>query len=257
MRGFYLSAKNWILFLADVFVADLVYVLPNLIRWLYRRGFGSSISKYYLSTGAHLYHHRSVKVSDGPAALLLHGDFGHPFATLSLADALCEQGINVFSLYVQYKDVNPELHRQAIVAAIDRMIEIVGDREVVLVGHSRGAIEAAYVAYVQQASRIKGVVCIAGRLRINENSDLPCRAALRPTVAAIGEHLKKMPVSPTLLQIVATYDQVIDSSVSSISSHNRLEIKTGHTRILFQPQTVASILSFLHSVNKETNASLI
>ncbi len=256
-----MSSKLLLNYITDVFIADVLYILPSALKWMYRRTITRSIQRHKIKNLSHpsakttnLFIHQdlnSVKEKTIPTVLILHGDYGHPAAHLNLADVAASQGYAVFSLFLFYRQ-NPLLHRDQIKQAISTLEQLMQNANkklgpLVLVGHSRGAVEAAYQGYVDKHPKVTDVISIAGRLRLLNPSQLPCKPALQETVESIWHELKdqKPGLTPRLCQVVALQDCAVDHRTSGVRSENRLEVDTGHCRVLFHPQTIQQISEWL------------
>lgn len=201
----------------DILITDILYLLPCMIKWLYHLKIKKDIFLFRLKDGsgkrANLYQHgkwesekREVQVT-----LILHGLYSHPLLMLHLAKMAQTTNIGpVFSLYVSYDEVNLKIHRSLLKQAIDSIEKMLCDKGytfkgIVLVGHSMGAIEAAYTAFVENDKRILSVISIAGRLKVVESIHSPCRESLKDTVNQIYAGVQSLPDLP-LYQIVGGND---------------------------------------------------
>ena len=117
----------------------------------------------------------------------------------------------------------------------------------VLIGHSRGAIEAAYQGYVEKHPKITDVISITGRLRHTEPTRFPCRACLHQSVQRISDAISTadQPLTPRLYTIVAFRDLAVDYRAGYIHDDHVAKIDAGHCSILFHPQMVTQVLDWL------------
>lgn len=254
-----MSLSNHLRYITDVFTTDVIYILPAVLKWIYRRAFARSIVSHKIrnptsSRTTSLFVHQNlntIRQETVSVILILHGDYGHPSAHLNLADMAASHGYAVFSLFLFYR-TNPSLNQAQIKQAIttlEQLIQSANKRinRLVLIGHSRGAVEAAYQGYVEKHPKITDIISIAGRLKILDPSPLPCKPALQATVESIWNELnnQKNTLSPRLYQVVALQDQAVDHRTSAIRDENRLEVNAGHCGILFHPTTLKQISAWL------------
>lgn len=201
----------------DILITDILYLLPCMIKWLYHLKIKKDIFLFRLkdSSGkrATLYQHGKWESEkrELPVTLILHGLYSHPLLMLHLAKMAQTTNIGpVFSLYLSYDEVNLGIHRSLLKQAIDSIEKMLCDKGyifkgIVLVGHSMGAIEAAYTAFVENDKRILSVISIAGRLKVVESIHSPCRESLKDTVNQIYAGVQSLPDLP-LYQIVGRND---------------------------------------------------
>ena len=160
---------------SDILLTDLRHLLPCLCRWLYRSKVRREIICHRITSAegkkASLFQHGHKSPSPKRVLLLLHGLYAHPFITLHLADLLQSRDVGaIFSLYLSYDLDHLENHRALLRKGIDTIEQLITDTGgtfsgIDLIGHSMGAIEGAYMAYVEQERRVSSVTSIAGRLR--------------------------------------------------------------------------------------------
>lgn len=241
------------IFFTDLLHANLTCMLPNAISWAYRTQWTGSISSSTFQTAAgktaHLFAHSNlVPRADGKvsAVLLLHGDHAHPFSMLHLGDIAEAKGRAVFSVSLPYDDLDPKSHRsllQKSIRKIEKMIIAKGGTlsDLVLAGHSRGALEAANEAYVARNPKIGSVVAIAGRFQVIEPSQMPCRESLKPSVNAVWErvHDTSQKLDVPFNQIAAMRDWCIDPEASIVRwDHNYRIVDAGHLGVIYHPDTL-------------------
>ncbi|GEM_PF-4978904 len=238
----------------DIIPSNLTGVIPNAVSWAYHTLWTGSIRScdMFETTGkaADLFIHGNIiPQSDSrvSAVLLLHGERSHALTMKHLGDIAEEEGKAVFSVNLPYDDVNPESHLSLLRQSIQRVEQTVRKNgrilsHLVLVGHSRGAIEAAYVGCVENHPKVNAVIGIAGRFKVIEPSHRPCRDSLKPTVKAVWDKVKPFqPMRPQFFQIAATNDWCIDLEASIVRSDCvNCQVNAGHLGVLYHPDTLQS-----------------
>lgn len=203
-------------------LATIRYVLPQALTWMWRKSLSHEIQTIPLeatidkvSRVGYLNIHGCLpnipKEKEITPVLLIHGDFGHPYTMLHLADLARKKTIPTFSLYLPSVDKKEdhEIYSLLLVKAIDKIQEIIKTKNgkfqgVLGVGHSKGAILLAEREFVYKESRIKATCSIAGRL--NANSEKDCKhPRLREIVQKIYRAIVENPSLP-LVQIVPKED---------------------------------------------------
>jgi hypothetical protein len=242
-NGFYERAS--ILF-TDIIPGNITCVIPNAISWAYRRFWTGSITCQTLTSTAgktaYLFKHADASAARMPAVLLTHGEHSHPLTTLHLADIAQAQKFAVYSVYLPYDDHHPEEHSQL----LQKCIDIIGV-PVLVGGHSRGAIEVAYEAYVNWNKKIIGVIAIAGRFRVIEPSTRPCRDSLKAWVNAVWEKLRPgQYLGVPFYQLVAKDDWCIDQKASLVRRDQKYKIvDAGHLGVVNHADTLKQFDTWL------------
>jgi hypothetical protein len=246
----------------DILPANLRSLLPNALSWAYRTVWTGAVRSYIVksamsSSFARLFVHGQVGLgSDGciSAILLLPGEHSHPMTMLHLADIAQAEGRSVFSIHLPYNDENPESHRSLLRESIDQISQIVIDHggtlsDLILVGHSRGALEAVNEAYVENNLKINGVISLAGRLEVVKDSSRPCRQSLRASVYSVWKklhnrhHILRVP----LYQIAAIKDWCMDPEASIVRlDHSHLSVDAGHLGVISHPHTLTQFKTWIH-----------
>lgn len=239
----------------------LTCVLPNSLKWCYKACFANQVTSYALkstidkaSSTAYLYLHGRIDASNqAPALVLVHGDHGHPFTMLHLAEIAQKNGVGrVFSLYMPYdrghSPVSQALFSQGI-DKIERLIEESGGtfNGLIAAGHSKGAIQSAYRAFVENDERIKTVISIAGRLRLVPG--VPCHEELKPTVEAVYRGIQDKPKIP-LYQIVAENDWNAPLEATAVrpdAVHCTVVPGAMHLNVLYKPETLQKFAAILNA----------
>lgn len=248
--------------MSDNVGAVFTNVFPCALKWFYRAHFQKTIIPYPIYINhikvAVLYLHGKLARKmhkDTSAVLLLHGLKGHPFTMLHLADIASKNGDEpVFSLHLKYHAHHPELHRPAIKKAIDEIEQILirhGSylNKLFVVGHSQGAIEAAYRAFVEDDHRIGSVISIAGRLRVIAPLNHHLSENFKQMLEHIHEGIKSKLYIP-LYQIVGKRDWNANIEATVIRSHSDFchIVENGmHLNVLYHPETRRKFAEFLTS----------
>jgi hypothetical protein len=255
LSSFYESLK---IVLTDLLPTNCTHMLPNALAWGYRTFWTGSIQSETLadSSGkvASFYTHVRPPVPRNEptqAILLLHGDHAHPFSLLHLADLAQREGYAIFSVWLPYDDANPGPHQTLIQKSIEKIEQIVArgrSNEMILslVGHSRGAIEAANQI---DHSRVSRVISFAGRFRVLDNTPRPCRESLKPTVDAVWEKVKpSRPLRIPFCQIAASEDWCIDNAASIVRQDQpNCTVNAGHLGVLASPAALAQFTQWIKS----------
>lgn len=116
-----------------------------------------------------------------------------------------------------------------------------------MVGHSRGALEAAHCAYVENDTRIQAVIAIAGRFKVTPPPDRAPRDTLIPTVASVEGALATAPPD-NLYQIGAGQDWCIPLEASLTvgnPNHRLLLAQAMHLNILYAAETRSQLAQWL------------
>lgn len=275
--------KRYFNMVRDVLVANLTYALSNSIKWLYQSVIKKQIASFPLELKSNLpptkiplltralygattslygktpflYLHsrpkREIEKEEVNAVLFLHGVHGHPHSMLHLAD-LAQKKTNgfIFSLYLPYNQAQPEVHRDYLKQALDKIELIANERQsklkgIVAVGHSLGAIESSFQAFVNKDPRIISVISIAGRLRVVPSKEMPCKDYLKPTVDSVFQGLQELPELP-LYQIVAGKDWNAPLEATAIRPEDHcchIVKNARHLNVLYHKETKKKFCDFL------------
>ncbi len=237
--------------------ANFTHVLPDTLSFLYRERISKTIESISLSETvektirvATLFIHKPPKEKveqEGSPVLFLHGDHGHPFTTLNLADRVQQINRPVYSLHIPYDDNHPEYHQIVLTKAIDKIKELSSDtfKKITLVGHSKGAIISGYQAYVNKDPRIDKVISLAGRL--GEPSDKSCSDNLKPIIAAVEKGIQEN-VNPPLYVIAGDRDWNAPHKAMFVRqdpSTYHVEKGAMHLNILYKEGTGNKLIEFL------------
>lgn len=239
---------------------DVIYLFPYIVKWFYCLKIKKNLSYFQLKdvfgNKATLYQHNEWESGkrEDQAILILHGLYAHPLVILPLIDtAKATETGPVFSLHVTYNEANFDVHRSFIEQAIDHIEKMSHENKsplkgIVMAGHSMGAIESAYRAFVEIDLRISSVISIAGRLKVVESINSPCSDFLRPSIDKIYKGVKNLPLIP-LYQIVGRDDwnAPLESTLIRDEDKEYYHIIEGamHFDILFHKETHLKFFEFL------------
>ncbi len=244
--------------------AVLRHILPNALAWRYREDISGQITRIILEATAHkvtktanMFRHGSIHLGangEVSAVLMLPGEQSHPYSLLHLADIAQSEGKAVFSAHLPYDCQNPNVHRALLNQTIEKIESMIKERggtlhQLTVAGHSRGAIEAAYAAYVDDNPKITSVISMFSRLRVIEPSLKPCREELKATVNAVYENIMKKS-TPPLYQMSAERDWNADREASQVKPENHLLVKGScamHLYALFFPETLQQFREWIRA----------
>lgn len=247
---------------ADEAFATLTGVLPNAVDWVRRLYITKDITPYKLqetvknttevTKTAFLNLHGSLKVNDSPSAkaiLFLHGDHSHPYSLLHLADIAQKKRLGpVFSLYLPYDDFKPSIHRALLIQAIDKIQNLMTNnglsfQGVTAVGHSKGVIEAAYLALVKKEERIKSLIAWAGRLKVTES----CEEVLKDSINKIHAALVQNEQFPLFIISAGQEWCCREPESTQVFPHKKMYIaeQASHLNVLFDPEAKKHYETFL------------
>jgi hypothetical protein len=214
------KAISHIIILIIEIYATVRYIIPSSIRWIWRVHVSKEIKSIEIKACigkvtkvAYLYIHKEFfEFYKAPySILLMHGDYGHPFTMLHLADLARTKKIPTFSLYIPNVHNNADFvfHSELAKQAIDKIENIYQSQNakfsgVLSIGHSKGAILSAHRQFVDFDSRIKATCAIAARLNIpiQENcSDHVLTAIVKPIYEGIFKNLQLL-----IMQIIPKHD---------------------------------------------------
>lgn len=242
------SVKKFLIITKEI-SATITFIVPSTVKWVFKRHISKQIACTPIDhpgfRRAYLFRHRGSTVpSNKPALLFLHGNPGHPMTMLHFVESIAkEYQTEIFLLGLPYNNQNPASHNFLFTKALDEIKSFCEKNSqvfngVIAIGHSRGAIEACYQAFVANEDRIKAIISIAGRLRICDSHDKQCHPSLKPVIHTIYENILKHDHIP-LYQIVAEDDwnaPLKETRVRSMTSH--VIEKAHHLNILFYNETL-------------------
>ncbi|MBA2368799.1 MAG: hypothetical protein H0V82_07225 [Candidatus Protochlamydia sp.] len=269
MKVIFLKIKHFYIKMQDILITDIRYLLPCVLTWFYHRKIKKDIFLFKLKNPhsgkkASLYQHGKWKITNPQSILILHGLYSHPCVMQHLAKVAQKANIgSVFSLYVRYEETNLNSHRFLINQAINSIEKMQLDqgypfKGIILVGHSMGAIEASYIAFVENNKKILSVISIAGRLKVVESVYRPCRESLKDALNKINKGVQSNPSLP-LYQIVGQRDWNAPLKSTVIRKKEgcyRIMEEGMHFNILFHQDIYSTLSEFLQksSLKEKPNA---
>lgn len=187
------------------------YVVPASITWVWRKYVLNEIQTITLQVTAgnttkvaYLNIHSPLSLirrdQNVVPILLGHGDYGHPYTMLHLADIAKKEGSFVFSLYIPDIQDTPQfdLHNELTKKAIDKiqvLTELRGNfRGLLGAAHSKASLLFAQRQFVDLDPRINATLAVGGRLRISDENSLddePLKRVVRRVYQGILENPKK------------------------------------------------------------------
>jgi predicted esterase len=243
--------------------ATLRYVLPAALVWLIREKYTKAFSIYSFSlsiegiqTKARLYQHGPLAVEENKhyqPILFIHGDYGHPFTLVHLADiANSHSKTPVFSLYI------PSIHQDKLflqqAALIDRIIDkmesLIVERKgifngVFAVGHSKGAMLLAQKQFDSEASKkIAKTFSIAGPL--NADDQYHCfQEPLKSIFAKVHQKIL-LHKERKIIQVIPENDWIAPYEVMAVRPEEHCYTVPGmHLSGLYSKKTAELFKSFL------------
>lgn len=230
--------------------ATFRHVFPASIAWLWRKYVQREIRTIRIKKNkktAYLnIHGQFPQIKHGEevtAVLLSHGDYGHPYTMLHLADEAKTGGMLTFSLYIpglqetrHFESYNSLLEKA--LDEIDAIIKVHNGKfkGIVGVGHSRGSILFAHRQFVNLDPRIKVTCAIGGRLNdTDEESNFDID--LKSVVKAICRGITNNPALP-VVQIVPEKDWCVPQEAMKVRAHEQCYSVPGmHLSALFKSET--------------------
>jgi len=188
-----------------------------------------------------------------PAILFLHGDRHNQSGVIPLAKYLRNADVGaIFTVNLEYDELHPEHHRQQL---IERILEIKAlyaqeELSLILVGHSKGAIEAAYLAFCEDRTpgvKIEKIISIAGRLKVVTSSFRSCHQNLVPLVHTVYRAIRRNFTVP-LYNIAGDFDwnaPLEAMIVNNSRKHAYIAPNQSHMSILFAEETHKKVLEFI------------
>lgn len=241
-------------------LATLRHVLPASIAWLWRKHIQREITTTRLkqnSKFAYLnMHGQFPEISSGQevtAVLLSHGDYGHPYTMLHLADEAKNKKLLVFSLYIPGLQETHNFHtyNSLLELALDEISAIVKSNDgkfngIVGVGHSRGSILLAQRQFVNLDPRIKVTCAIGGRLNATEEATCSDEG-LKKVVETIYHGISQNPKLP-VVQIVPMHDWCVSQEAMRVREHDQCHSVPGmHLSALYKSETLGHFSNCLQN----------
>jgi hypothetical protein len=235
--------------------AHLIHLFPFAGKWLWEKYVVGSITTLTLQATAdkvaktaffNLHQPASKQPQAMRPVIFLHGDYGHPFYLLHLIETAKKSGHPVYSLYLPKAENNTyfEEHSQLLKKALEKIQALTGQKEILGIGHSKGAILLAHRQFVAMDSTLKATCSIAGRLNIPEGESVP-EPTLERIVKKIHEAIVQNPSLP-LMQIVPADDWNASREAMAVRPNERCQIVPGmHFSGVYSPETATAVNNFL------------
>jgi len=232
--GSYLSTIHVI---AIEIFTTLFYIIPNMIKWCFKKYIQREITEYPLQINgmkAYLFLHGKIEASTSPL-LLVHGDYSHPSTLLHIADMAGKH--TTFSLFLPSAHNNTLLEENSalIQEAMNKMKQLIGGevKNILGVGHSKGATLLAKHQFLHPNSPIDHLFSIAGRLNSKEPNS---------HIRRIYERILN-PGKKRVVQLAPKYDWVIPPEGLQIPGY--ISIPDTHLGSLFSNSIEPNFKSFL------------
>lgn len=245
-NGLFTIYKKVNILITEIFAVFTV-VIPNAIKWNYKVKCGDITGVNIKTTSdqtekmAILYtHHKnnSKRDDDLPAVLFLHGDYSHPFTLLPLIETAKKH--DVYSLHLPLDPLHSNTSQLLIKKALDQIKE----KNIVMVGHSKGGIQSAHTAFVKENEKICGVVTIAGRVQCLDG-DETCHPKLKPLINEVQNAVNKSPLVH-LFQIIPEQDWNAPISAMQIRPTTSTIVKGAmHLNVLYKKETKEILEDYL------------
>lgn len=244
--------------LATEIHATLRYVLPNAVSWVWRKYVCNEIRTIEIKAEkaqrvAYLNIHGTLPSTlegKAHAVVLCHGDHGHPYSMLHLADIAQRERLPTFSVHIPGTHNNQQFegHNDLLRQAIDKIETLLENRSglggILGVGHSKGAILLAQRQFVNLDQRIKAVCAIGGRLNVPYDSDCPDKI-LAGIVRNIYQGILGQPERP-LMQLVPVNDWNASQEAMAVRPNDHCYSVPGmHLSGLFTSETRQHFTHFL------------
>jgi len=201
--------------------ATFRHVIPAALKWWFREVFTDEFFIYSFSSPrvhvrAKLYQHGPLDIKENESChpiLFVHGDYGHPFTLLHLADMAKKVSKNpVFSLYIPSMHNDQQFRNQAVL--IDEVIEkiesLVKEQKgifsgVFAVGHSKGAMLVVERLFDLDSPKIAKAFSIAGPLQeVDECFQEPLKTIFKDLSHKINFHKERK-----VVQIIPDNDWLV------------------------------------------------
>lgn len=247
----------------DALSSVVTNIIPSKILWAFRKNikkvatFPIGNADQKVKQVATLYfHQRKNECSSDVAVLALHGDKSFPETLLPQIDlAQKHTSAAIFSLSIPnttYKKNYQNSLKQALDKIEQFMKERGGFSGIIAVGHSRGAIEASYAAFVDNDKRINSVISLAGRLRsITYPPFKPCSQEFSSHLDKIDKAIRKHPDIP-LYQIFGDRDWNAPREAMAVRPdprHCYVVKGASHLNVLYNKKAQEVFVRFLIPMN--------
>lgn len=223
--------------------ATLKHTLPASLAWVWRKYITHEIktipieitvNKVKKIAYLNIHENKSTPNTSNKAlpVLLSHGDYGHPYTMLHLADIAQKEGRKTFTLYIPGVEDNNQFdaYSDLLKQAVDKIEDIVKNEYgnfpgLLGAGHSKAAILLADRQFVALDLRLKATCSIAGRLRVVNDHDCPDQD-LQKKVKAIYERIINQP-KLSLFQIIPKEDWNASYESMAVRPHEHCHIVPG------------------------------
>jgi len=249
----------------DIIITTIAFVIPAYFKWFYHVKIKKDILAFPLSDNAgnkgslFLHGAEGFNKKDLTVTLLLHGLYGHPCTMLHLAELAQKVDSGpVFSLYLSYDQNKPETHRSLIDKAIVLIETMVKEKlkGLIMAGHSMGAIEAAYRAFVEVDPKIISVISIAGRLKVlPSDARDDCTENFDLSVNQIYAGIQSRP-DILLFQLAGDKDWIASLDTTIVrkdKKYSHVIKKAMHLNVLFYPEACEKFLEYLNESQEACN----
>lgn len=259
--SFLQRAINLIDIIAVEGYATLRHVLPASLKWIWRKYITHEIKTIPIqitagkvSKVAYLNIHGICREQKSPSVLLTHGDYGHPFSMLHLADIAQKNKQSVFSLYIPgvQNDDQLEIHQSLLKQSIDKIESMMKANQkefagILGVGHSKGAILLAERQFLSLDSRMTAMCSIAGRLNIIDEQDCS-HQNLKTTIKNIYQAVVRNPQLP-ITQIIPKDDWNAPYEAMAVRPlENCYSVPGQHLSGLYSKETLTHVTTFCKKV---------
>ncbi len=252
VAGFTLLVKDY----SEELFATLFNVMPNAAAWVAQRGQGriEFNRKVVVIDGkkelrADLFFHGKLNFSEGEAIsplLFVHGDYGHPFTLLNLANDLSGDGRRpIFSLYLYHCADNDRLaeNSKLIQKAAEEIKQVIVGRHgrfegITGVGHSKGATLLADQLFCQKSATIQRLFSIAGRLNSSKEG-----TPLESLAKRINMAIRAAP-SIQFCQVTPRRDEMIPQVGLQVEGKT-VEVNACHLSVLYSEETMTQLRRFV------------
>lgn len=255
---FFNDAVNIINIVATEGYATLRHILPASLAWVWRKYITNEIKTIPLQVTAgkvtriaYLNIHGNCQFEKNCRPVLLtHGDYGHPYSMLHLAD-MAQKEHPVFSLYIPGVENNTEseIHDCLLKESINKIEAIINENQghfegILGVGHSKGAILLARRQFVLLDPTIIATCSLSGRLNAPTDNDCS-NPIIRKIVRSIYEGVVQNPTLP-LMQIIPKDDWNASYESMAVRPHKHCHTVPGmHLSGIYTQEAKSHFKDFL------------
>jgi hypothetical protein len=229
------------------------YALALYNPWIYFYAYSKSFNHYGLNPSS-LSHHEI----DKPAILFLHGVQHNQSGALPLAKVLTKANVGaVFTVNLIYDNGCPEIHEQQLrkrIEEIQQLYALKGRKELrlILIGHSRGGIEALNYACCQEPQEnvfIESIITIASRVADVDSLWRACPSLMKSLMKKImaAAHRRK----EILYHIVSSRDWIVPLEATLFNTeenHHHILHNRSHMGILYAEETHIKVVEFIRQI---------